>query len=191
MKSVERPTPRAMGAHVAVAPCHNILVISASFLVFAISLVFAGCGFTTNSTAGSSPGQSAGTAGGSSGDNGPPGGQTIPVPGALQALTGCTNPNTGVSNGDWGVGTDPVYTFVDNQTPVVGEPKYSSNAIFWISREDGPGQSILMTGAFTKGPKTARLALIPAGTIDWETLVRGSSTVISTTQQGTTGLSFI
>ena len=128
---------------------------------------------------------------GSAGDSGPAGGQTIPPPGALQALTGCANPNTGVASGDWGVGTNPVYTFVDNQHPVVGAPEYASNAIFWTSRENGPGQSILMTGAFTNVTKTVRLALIPAGTIDWETVVRGSSTVIPTTQQGTTGLSFI
>ena len=138
-------------------------------------------------------GQTTGSAGGrgSSGDGGPAGGQTIPPPGALQALTGCTNPNTGVSNGDWGVATSPVYTTVDNTTPVVGTPIYKSNAIFWTSRENAPGQSILLTGAFTDATKTARLALIPPGTTDWKTLVRGSSTVVPTTQQGTTGLSFI
>jgi hypothetical protein len=182
-----------MDDHVAVIPRHNILAISASLLVFAIPLVLVGCGLTTNATAGSGPGQSTGGEGGSgsSGNNGPAGGQTIPTPGALQALIGCTNPNTGIASGDWGIGTDPVYTFVDNQTPVVGEPKYTSNTIFWTSRENGPGQSILMTGAFTNATKTARLALITAGTIDWENVVLGSSTVISMTQQGTTGLSFI
>jgi hypothetical protein len=35
-----------------------------------------------------------------------------------------------------------------------------------------------------------RLALVPPGILDWQTLVHGSTTVISTTQQGTTGLSF-
>ncbi len=189
MRLVERPTARAMNAHLAVTRCHNIVAISVSLLVLAIPLVLVGCGLTLNSTAGSSPGQSTGS--GSSGDGGPGGGQTIPTPGALAPLTGCTNPNTGVSNGDWGVGTDPVYTFVDNQTPVVGEPKYASNTIFWTSRENGPGESILMTGAFTNVTKTARITLIPPGTIDWESVVRESSAVISTTQQGTTGLSFI
>ena len=137
-------------------------------------------------------GQSTGSTGasGSSGDGGPAGGQTIPPPGALEALTGCTNPNTGVSNGDWGVGTNPVYTIVDNTAPAVGTPIYKSNAVFWTSRENAPGQSILLTGAFTDATKTARIAPIPPGTMDWQTLARGSSTVVPTTQQGTTGLSF-
>jgi hypothetical protein len=159
------------------------------------SLLLLGCGLTISSAAGSAPGQSTGESGGSgSGGTGGPGGtggQTIPVPGALQALTGCANPNTGVSSGDWGVATNPVYTVVDNTAPVVGTPIYTSNAIFWTSRENAPGQSILLTGAFTDATKTARLALIPPGTIDWQTLVRGSTTVVSTTQQSTTGLSFI
>src|ERR1700759_3843514 len=93
MKSREQPTPRAMDDHVAVIPRHNILAISASLLVFAIPLVLVGCGLTTNATAGSGPGQSTGGEGGSgsSGNNGLAGGQTIPTPGALQALIGCTN----------------------------------------------------------------------------------------------------
>jgi hypothetical protein len=193
MKSLERPTPRARDDHVAVIPRHNILAISASLLVFAIPLVLLGCGLTINSTVGSGPSQSTGGAGGSgsSGNSGPAGGQTIPTPGALQALTGCTNPNTGISNGDWGVATSPVYTTVDNTEPVVGTPIYKSNVVFWTSRENAPGQSILLAGAFTDAPKTARLAFIPPGTIDWQTLVGGSTTMISATQQGTTGLSFI
>ncbi len=115
----------------------------------------------------------------------------MPVPAALQALTGCSNPNTGITNGDWGVGSDPVFTVVDNTAPVVGTPIYSSNAVFWTSRETAPGQSVLLTGAFTDAVKSVRLALIPPGTIDWQTLVSGSATVVSPTQQGTTGLSFI
>ena len=113
------------------------------------------------------------------------------MPAALQALTGCANPNTGITNGDWGVGSDPVYTAVDNTAPVVGAPIYASNAVFWTSRETAPGQSVLLTGAFTDAVKSVRLALIPPGTIDWQTLVSGSATVVSPTQQGTTGLSFI
>jgi hypothetical protein len=109
----------------------------------------------------------------------------------MQALTGCANPNTGVSNGDWGVGTDPVYTVVDNTAPVVGMPVYTTNAVFWTSRETAPGQSILLAGAFTDAAKTARIAFIPPGTTDWQTLVRASTTVVSTIQQSTTGLSFI
>jgi hypothetical protein len=193
MKLLERSTPRAMNGHAAVTPCHNILAISASLLVFAIPLVLVGCDQTVNSATGSGPSQGTASTGGSgsSGDGGPAGGQTIPAPGALEALTGCTNPNTGVSSGDWGVGTNPVYTTVDNTAPVVGTPIYKSNAVFWTSRENAPGQSILLTGAFTDATKTARIALIPPGTTDWQTLARGSSTVVPTTQQGTTGLSFI
>jgi len=52
---------------------------------------------------------------------------------------------------------------------------YTSNTIFWTSRENGPGQSILMAGAFTKVTKTARLALIPAGTIDWKPWCAGAA----------------
>jgi hypothetical protein len=74
---------------------------------------------------------------------------------------------------------------------VVGLPIYTTNAVFWTSRENAPGQSILLAGAFTDAEKTARIAFIPPGTIDWQSLVRGSTTVTSTTQQGTTGLSFI
>ena len=180
-------------AHLAVMTRQNHLAIALSLLTFPFALSLLGCGLTINSAAGSNPGQSAGSAGGSgsSGDGGPPGGQTIPAPGALQALTGCANPNTGVPSGDWGVGTDPVYTTVDNTSPVVGTPIYKSNVVFWTSRENAPGQSILLAGAFTDATKTARLAFIPPGTTDWQTLVRGSSAVVPTTQQGTTGLSFI
>ena len=165
-------------------------------IISLFTALFVGCGYSANgsSTSGSSP-----TTGGTGGPVAPtppvpplpPGGQIIPVPPILQALTGCTNPNTGVSNGDWGVAGTPVYTIPSNTWPFVGTPIYSSNAVFWTSRENAPGQSILLAGAFTDATKTARLALIPPGTIDWQTLVRESSTVISTTQQGTTGLSFI
>jgi hypothetical protein len=147
-----------------------------------------GCGFTPNSNAASTVNQ--GSSGSGSGVSTGTG-QTVPLPGQVQALTGCANPNTGTPSNDWGVGTDPVYTTVSNTTPVVGTPVYHSNAIFWTSRETSPGQSILLTGAFTDSPKQVRLAVIPDGTIDWQTVVRGSSTVVSPTQQGTTGLSFI
>jgi hypothetical protein len=193
MTLIGRPISRAMNAHVAVIPRHRTLAISTSVLVFAVTLILLGCGLTINSTAGSGPSQGAGSAGGSgsSGDGGSAGGQTIPPPGAIQQLTGCTNPNTGTSNGDWGVASDPVYAVVDNTAPVVGTPIYTSNAVFWTSRENAPGQSILLTGAFTDATKTARLAAIPPGTLDWQTFVRGNTTVVPTTQQGTTGLSFI
>lgn len=112
-----------------------------------------------------------------------------PPPGQTAGLTGCSNPNTGTPSNDWGIGTDPVY--LDASAVAVGTPSYDSNAIFWISQETAPGQSVLMTGAFTASPKTAKVALIPPGTINWKSLVTNSGTVVPTTQQGTTGLSFI
>jgi hypothetical protein len=152
------------------------------------SLLLVGCGLTINSAPGS---QSTGTSSSGPGSSGGESGPVVPVPAALQPLTGCANPNTGVPNDDWGTSATPVYTFVSNRTPLVGTPVYTSNLAFWTSHETSPGQSILLAGAFTDAIKTARLAFIPTGTVDWETLVRGSTTVVSTTQQGTTGLSFI
>jgi hypothetical protein len=121
--------------------------------------------------------------------SGETGGQTIPVPSAVQALTGCVNPNTGISNGDWGVGPDPVFT--NPWDVVVGTPVYTSNTVFWTSRETAPGQSVLLTGAFTDATKMVRIAPIPPGTSNWQALVKGSTTVVSAIQQSTTGLSFI
>jgi hypothetical protein len=172
----------------ATATC-NSLRHSASILSLAgLSVFLIGCGLTLNpSSAGSAGTGVSGETGGSGGN----GGQEVPIPGLMQALTGCTNPNTGAPNGDWGVGSDPVYTAIGPSDPVVGEPIYTSNAVFWTNRETAPGQSILLAGAFTDVEKTARIAFIPPGTTDWQSLVRGSTTVTSTTQQSTTGLSFI
>ncbi|MEA2538693.1 MAG: hypothetical protein QOH35_59 [Acidobacteriaceae bacterium] len=55
------------------------------------------------------------------------------VPSGFQSLSGCTNPNTGVANHDWGVGSNPVY--VDPKSLTVGTPAYTTNVVFWISRE--------------------------------------------------------
>ncbi|HEV2273324.1 MAG TPA: hypothetical protein VGR96_04120 [Acidobacteriaceae bacterium] len=117
------------------------------------------------------------------------GAAALPAPASFGSLAGCTNPNTGSSNDDWGVGGAPVY--VDPVSLNVGKPVYSSNTIFWVSRETQPGQSVLMTGAFTDSQKEIRLASIPDGTEDWQSLVRSSKTVIPATQQSSTGLSFI
>ena len=78
--------------------------------------------------------------------------------GAVEEMNGCTNPNIGSPSEDWGVGTDPVYSPWQNET-AVGEPQYEENAIFWVSRETSPGQSVLMTGAFTRSPKSVRVAI--------------------------------
>jgi len=114
---------------------------------------------------------------------------TVPI--SLVDLAGCANPNTGSSTGNWGVGSDPVFINLNYGTQLIGTPNYSSNTIFWISRETGPGQSVLMTGAFTNAMKRVRVSVIPPGTIDWQSVVQQSTTVVPTTQQGTTGLSFI
>jgi len=155
-------------------------------IISLVTALLVGCGLQINgsSSQGSSP------AGGSSGPVAT-GGQTIPIPASFQALTGCANPNTGTSNGDWGLGTYPVYTAVDNTAPMVGLPIYTSNSIFWTSRENKPGQSILLAGAFTDATKKVRIAPIPAGTSDWQSVVKSSTSVIVPIQEGTTGLSFI
>ena len=163
------------------------LFITTSLAVLASSsLVLQGCGLTINSnssTAASTPVTTPA-------DPGETGGQVVPVPAVFQPLTGCTNPNIGIASGDWGVAAPPVYTTVDNRDPVLGAPIYKSNAIFWTSHENAPGQSILLTGAFTDATKNARITVVPPGTDDWQLLVRASQTVVPTIQQGTTGLSF-
>ena len=122
--------------------------------------------------------------------NPPTGGASAASPlGLVSGLTGCNNPNIGLPSNDWGSGTNPVY--VGPQGIVVNTPSYASNSLFWISRETGPGQSVLMTGAFTGAKKTVRVAVIPAGTVNWQSLVESSRAVVPATQQGTTGLSFI
>ncbi len=142
-----------------------------------------GCSFSLNASSGASGSQTPVAAGG-----GVPAGQVIPVPTLTQPLTACENPNAGISTGDWGIGSNPV--FVDPSNVIAGTPVYTSNTIFWTSRETTPGQSILLAGAFTDVTKNVRIAPIPPGTADWQTLVTHSTTVISPTQQGTTGLSF-
>jgi hypothetical protein len=164
------------------APSNLISVLALTILL----ILPVGCGVSFNS----SP-QLSGTTSDPPVNTTPAGGQIVAVPGSFQALTGCANPNTGVSNGDWGVGSYPVYTTVSNTAPVVGKPIYNSNTVFWTSRENAPGQSILLAGAFTPTKKTARVAFVAPGTSDWQILVNASTNVLPTTQQGTTGLSFI
>lgn len=159
----------------------NSLGITAACLFPALLI---GCGFSLNTPSGAPGSQTTGGSGG-----GGPVGQTVSFPTLTQPLTACENPNTGPSNGDWGIGSNPV--FVNPWNVVVGSPVYKSNTIFWTSRETAPGQSILLTGAFTDATKNIRIAPVPAGTTDWQTLVTHSTTVISPTQQSTTGLSFL
>lgn len=87
------------------------------------------------------------------------------------------------------MGSNPVY--VNPKTLTVGTPAYTTNFVFWVSRETKPGQSVLLTGAFTHATKRVRLAAIPSGTRDWQSIVRSSTVAVNATQQSTTGLSFI
>jgi hypothetical protein len=165
----------------------NLQAAAAITTVYLSIVLLVGCGLQLNAP--SASGGNSTTAG-----NGGPvatGGQIIPVPATFQALTGCANPNTGTSNGDWGVGTYPVYTAIDNTAPIVGQPIYTSNSIFWTSRENKPGESVLLAGAFTGAEKKVRIAPILPGTSDWQSVVKGSTSVIDPIQLGTTGLSFI
>ena len=115
---------------------------------------------------------------------------TLP-PSTLGHVTGCTSPYANPSpGGSYGV-YNALYFTVNPQTTLIGVPSYTSNTIFWTSREAKPGESVLMTGAFTGESKTVRVASIPPGTVDWHSVVKARGTVIPTTQQGTTGLSFL
>jgi hypothetical protein len=166
-------------------PLHRISIPRVCAAV--IPLLLAGCGLTLNSTSVASGGPGTTTSPGNTTDTN--GGQTVPIPSALQPLTGCANPNSGTSSGDWGAGSNPVY--VNAWDVVVGDPIYRSNTIFWVSRENEPGESVLLTGAFTDAAKNARIAAIPPGTTDWQSLVRESNTLVPITEQTTTSISFI
>jgi hypothetical protein len=50
---------------------------------------------------------------------------------------------------------------------------------------------VLLTGAFTQAVKRVKVAVIPSGARDWQSIVRNSSFIVSATQQSTTGLSFL
>ena len=120
---------------------HNALRNAAGFVLLKLfPLLLVGCGLTINTPGNQSTGTSSDGWGGPGGN----GGQTIPIPATIQPFTGCNNPNTGVSNGDWGVGSNPV--FVNPWSVQVGQPVYTSNTIFWTSRETKPGQIDLTDG---------------------------------------------
>lgn len=48
-----------------------------------------------------------------------------------------------------------------------------------------------MSGAFTPSPKTIRVAVIPPGVVDWQSLLKHGARKVLPRQQGNTGLSFI
>ena len=73
-----------------------------------------------------------------------------------------------------------------------GAPTYDSNTVFWVSRESRPGQSVLLSGAFTGSTsKTVRVAFVPPGTTDWQSLVEHGGTTVNATSLATLGLSFL
>lgn len=114
-------------------------------------------------------------------------GQPLP-PSSQGYILGCTNPNAGTPTNDWGTGTDPVYVSPTSLT--LGNPTYTSNTIFWTSDETVPGQSVLITGAFTASPKTVRLAFIPPASSDWQALVQASNIVVPVRQQSSSAIYF-
>jgi hypothetical protein len=111
-------------------------------------------------------------------------------PPEYRELQGCSNPNTGSPWGGWGSSGDPVYVDLTYGTQLMTTGEYAQNAVFWMSRENMPGQSVLLQGAFTPSSKTVRFAPIADGVRDWKSVVAASSIVLPTTQQGTTALSF-
>lgn len=106
-------------------------------------------------------------------------------------MLGCTNPNTNGSTADWGTAANTEYENLTNSTVLIGSPTYTSNAIFWISGEAAPGQSVLIAGAFTSSNKKVRVAPIPPGTTNWQSVVQSSGKQVRPTQMGTTGLTFV
>jgi hypothetical protein len=119
---------------------------------------------------------------------------------------GCANPYSAPFTTDWGVRpsykdsyksgkiTDNLKAqgYIDPPTQLSSwpRPKYSSNHIFWLSRENAPGQSVVMSGAFTPAPKNIRLAPIPFGARQIKPLLDVSSIIVASTPMGSTGLAF-
>lgn len=105
----------------------------------------------------------------------------LALPPAYQALTTCTNPNTRTPWGAWGSGP-MLYEELTNTTRLMVVAPRAENSVYWTSQENMPGRSILLQGAFTATPKTARVALIPPGTDDWQSVISTNSRTASVTQ---------
>jgi hypothetical protein len=75
---------------------------------------------------------------------------------------------------------------------VTPAPTYTANTVFWQSRETAPGDSVLLAGAFTntKQAVVVRIAAVPPGTVDWQSLVEASATTVNATNMSSTGLAF-
>lgn len=119
-----------------------------------------------------------------------PGDPPVPASPVVQAasVVGCANPMIG-RNTETGSGRSAV--FVDIREMRTGaDPVYDRNAVFWTSRQNKPGQSVLMSGAFTGNPKTVRLAALRAGQTDWQAAVRESQVTVPARNMSSTGLTF-
>ncbi|MBY4899201.1 glycoside hydrolase family 55 protein [Cupriavidus sp. AU9028] len=108
--------------------------------------------------------------------------------GETGTLSGCENPRIG-RNGDRGSGKSAVFVDVQNMRPG-HDPVYSSNSVFWTSRENRPGQNVLMSGAFAHGRKTVRIAPLSRGTTDWRSAVQQSNITAPAIPLSSTGLIF-
>ncbi|MGY8524580.1 glycosyl hydrolase family 28-related protein [Paracidovorax citrulli] len=112
----------------------------------------------------------------------------VPPIGETGALSGCENPRIG-RNRETGSNKSAVFVDVNNMRPG-SDPVYNSNVVFWTSRENRPGQSVLMSGAFAHGRKTVRIVPLSAGTTDWRTAVQQSTVTAVTIPLSSTGLTF-
>lgn len=117
--------------------------------------------------------------------------------GPAKSLVGCDNLYAATPNADWGTdlpnedGAGPFPNgFVNPRQLANTPPTYTTNTAFWTTRENGPGQSILMSGAFTTSAKKARMVPLAAGVKDWQSAVRASSTLVDVTQLQSTGIAF-
>ncbi|MBO4120674.1 hypothetical protein J5T34_07975 [Cupriavidus gilardii] len=133
------------------------------------------------------PAAVAGAAGGASAPAAATGTPVAPIA-EVGTLSGCTNPMIG-RNGDTGSGKRAVFVDVNQMRPD-SDPVYTKNAIFWTSRQNRPGQSVLMSGAFTANRKTVRLAPLTSGISDWRSAVRSSAITVPAVNMSSTGLTF-
>jgi hypothetical protein len=120
-----------------------------------------------------------------------------PVPSVVQQFSACANPYGGAISTNLGTplpdpnGAGPFPAgFVKPSSLTNTAPTYTSNHIFWKSHETQPGDSVLMSGAFTTAAKTVRLVVVPAGTVDWQSLVKASAITVAGTNMSSTGMAF-
>ncbi|WP_197497523.1 glycosyl hydrolase family 28-related protein [Cupriavidus sp. D384] len=118
-----------------------------------------------------------------------------PLPKNLGELHGCANPyalNGGPVNPsglNWGSGK-AVHVDTSKMSQIDNFPTYAGNAVYWTSREAGPGLPVLMNGAFTSNPKTVRLLAVTAGMTDWRRALRASKITVPAKNLASTGIRF-